>query len=37
MVDRLGYHPPQPVSELLPLIDRAWGRFLDVLERVPVE
>jgi uncharacterized protein (TIGR03083 family) len=35
--DELGYAPPRPVSELLPLIDQAWRHFYRVMERVPPE
>jgi uncharacterized protein (TIGR03083 family) len=33
--DELGYAPPRPVSEMLPLIDQAWSRFREALECVP--
>ena len=33
--DHLGYAPPRPVSEMLPLIDQAWSRFQAALDRVP--
>ena len=35
MADSLGYNPPQPVTEILPVIEAEWHRWLDVLDRVP--
>jgi hypothetical protein len=35
MTERQRYNPPQPVRELLPVIDAGWRHWLDSLARVP--